>query len=375
MKCSNPSAGPTRRVLLGHAGAMAALSLAPAGAAVAAEWPRADSAAPGIAPDLSARLDRGVQSGELANLHAVFIARQGKLVLQRYFEGTDDRWGTPLGTVAFSASTRHDIRSVTKSIVGLLYGIALAEGRVPALDTPVVSAFPAYADLAQDVARRQILISHVLSMTMGLEWNEDLPYTDARNSEIAMERSADRYRYVLSRPIVAAPGASWRYSGGATALLGHLIAKGAGVPLLDYARNKLFGPLGIEDVEWTAGLNGEAAAASGLRMRPSDLARVGQLVLQQGQWNGQTLVPPNWLEASLTPRVPAFEGVQYGYQWYLARRNDASPVYMGFGLGGQRLVVIPALDVVYVIFMGNYYRADQLKPLFAVQKLIHAALS
>lgn len=244
-----------------------------------------------MAPDLAARLDQGVQSGEFANLHAVFIARKGRVEMERYFEGPDERWGTPLGTVAFNADTLHDLRSVSKSIVGLLYGIALAEGKVPALDAPLLDAFPAYADLARDERRRATRISHALAMTMGLEWNEDLPYSDPRNSEISMERSKDRYRYVLERPIVANPGERWRYSGGATALLGHLIAKGAGVPLLDYARDKLFSPMGIEKVEWTRGFNGEAAAASGLRMRAPDLARIGQLLLQRGEWNGRALVP------------------------------------------------------------------------------------
>ncbi|KQP11742.1 serine hydrolase [Pseudorhodoferax sp. Leaf265] len=338
-------------------------------------WPRADAAAGGVAAGLGAALDEGVRGGKFPDLHAVVVVRHGAIVLERYYTGPDERWGTPLGCVAFDARTRHDLRSVSKSIVGLLYGIALAEGKVPAPDQPVLDAFPAYADLAAEPARRAITIAHVLSMTMGLAWNEDLPYTDPANSEIAMERSADRYRYVLSQPIVGAPGAAWRYSGGATALLGHLIARGTGMPLLEYARARLFAPLGIEDVEWTPGLNGEAAAASGLRMRAPDLARVGQLVLDQGRWQGRSVVPADWITASLSPRTAAFEGVQYGYHWYLARRADGTPFgTLGIGLGGQRLVVVPGADLVYVVFMGNYYRKDQLGPVFGVQGLVHGAI-
>lgn len=366
-----PGNSSTRRALLGAA----ALACVPSAAVrAAAEGPGLAAAAAGLAPELSARLDQGQQSGELANLHAVVILRKGALAFERYYAGPDDRWGTPLGQVAFDAGTLHDVRSVSKSVVGLLYGIALAQGKVPALDTPVLDLFPAYADLASDSRRRAILVSHLLTMTMGLAWNEDLPYNDARNSEIAMERSADRYRYVLERPIVAPPGTAWRYSGGATALLGHLIAKGTGQSLLAFARSALFDPLGITEVEWTAGLNGEAAAASGLRLRARDLARVGQLLLQGGQWQGRSIVPPDWISASLLPRAEAFEGVQYGYHWYLVRRRDGSMASMAIGLGGQRLLVIPALDLVYVIFMGNYYRADQLQRVFAVQNLIHGAL-
>jgi CubicO group peptidase (beta-lactamase class C family) len=365
-----------RRALLGAAGSVAVLAH-PSLRAAAAAWPRDRVTDAGVAPDLGERLDRGVQSGELANLHAVFIARHGKLALERYYTGADERWGTPVGTVAFNADTLHDLRSISKSIVGLLYGVALSEGKVPALDTPVVEAFPAFADLAADKPRRAIHISHLLSMTMGLAWNEDLPYSDPRNSEIAMENSADRYRYVLEQPVVSAPGTTWRYSGGATAVLGHLIARGVGMPLLEFARMRLLGPLGIEQASWTPGLNGEAAAASGLRMRSADLARIGQLVLQRGSWQGSQLVPADWIAASLTPRTTAFEGVQYGYQWYLAPRRDGSLGVMAIGYGGQRLVAIPALELVYVIFMGNYKQPFpvQLQRVFAVQNLIHASLS
>ncbi|WP_179107048.1 serine hydrolase [Variovorax sp. KK3] len=359
-----------RRRVLQFGGSLAAFACLPSFAADPFRWEQAEPGPGAIGPELAARLDQGVQSGEFANLHAVFIARKGKMVMERYFEGEDERWGTPLGKVRFDADTLHDVRSVSKSIVGLLYGIALAEGKVPALDTPLLDAFPHYADLAGDARRRRIRIVDVLTMTMGLEWNEDLPYSDPRNSEIAMERSNDRYRYVLDRPIAAEPGERWRYSGGATAILGHLVAKGSGMPLLAYAKEKLFSPMGIDQVEWTAGRNGEAAAASGLRMRAPDLARIGQLLLRQGEWDGRPLVAKDWISASLTPRAAAFDGLRYGYHWYVAQQRDGTPAYLAIGLGGQRLVVVPSLELVYVIFMGNYYKPDQLKPLFAVQKLI-----
>ncbi|MBO0989356.1 serine hydrolase [Delftia sp. SD018] len=332
----------------------------------------------GLAEDLGERLEQGVQSGELANLHAVAVMRHGRLALERYFQGEDERWGEPLGKVAFNADSLHDVRSVSKSIVGLLYGMALAEGKVPALDTPLVQAFPAYGDLAADEGRRAILVSHALGMTMGLQWDEDLPYSDPRNSEIAMERSSDRYRYVLEQPIVAPPGERWCYSGGATALLGHLIAQGSGMPLLDYARHKLFAPLGIDKAEWTPGTNGEAAAASGLRLRARDLARIGQLVLQQGEWpggrQGRALVPRHWIVQSIQPRVDAWPGLRYGHHWYVGQTRAGLAYYMAIGLGGQRLVVVPQHSLVYAVFMGNYDSPQQVQRVGAVQGLIAAAL-
>jgi CubicO group peptidase (beta-lactamase class C family) len=204
-------------------------------------------------------------------------------------------------------------------------------------------------------------VGHALSMTLGTEWDETLPYTDPRNSEIAMEMAPDRYRFVLARPIVAEPGSRWTYNGGATALLAHLIAEGTGKQLHEYAREKLFAPLGISDTEWVLGSNGEPAAASGLRMRPRDLARIGQLVLDQGRWGERRLVPAAWLTASFEPRVPSEDELAYGYQWWLWPRDsraDGRRWMAGFGNGGQRLTIMPHLDLVLVVTAGNYNQPD-----------------
>jgi CubicO group peptidase (beta-lactamase class C family) len=181
----------------------------------------------------------------------------------------------------FGPDTLHDLRSVTKSIVGLLYGIALDRGLVPPPEAPLLAQFPEYPELATDPQRARLTILHALTMTLGMEWDEQRPYTDPANSEIAMERAPDRYRYILERPFVAAPGERWIYSGGAVALLGHLIAKGAHTTLPEFARQALFAPLGITTFEWAEGADGVASAASGLRLRPMDLLRIGKLDLDQ----------------------------------------------------------------------------------------------
>lgn len=328
------------------------------GKGAANDWPVATLTEAGFAAETGALLDRFYAADSLPNLHGVVVARRGKLVLERYFEGEDEVWGDPLGTVAFGPEVLHDLRSVSKSIVGLLYGIALAEGAVPALDTPLVDLFD-YADLKADVRRQKITVEHALTMTLGLDWDESLPYSDPRNSEAAMERADDRYRYILARPIVAEPGSRWIYSGGSTALLAHLISRGSGKPLIDYAREKLFTPLGIDESAWTQGTNGEAAAASGLRLTARDLARIGQMVLNGGRWGGRQVVPEAWLKESFIRHAAAWDGLSYGYQWWLGRnRRDGSDWMAGIGNGGQRLLVIPDLDLVMVVFAGQYNQRD-----------------
>jgi CubicO group peptidase (beta-lactamase class C family) len=231
---------------------------------------------------LNARLDELAEAGRVSGLHGLVVMRHGQTVAEWYGAGEDYRWGEPLGQVVFGPDVRHDLRSVTKSLVALLYGVALADGQVPGPAEPLMRQFPEYPDLAADPAKAGLTVEHALTMTMGLEWREDLPYTSPDNSEIAMELAPDRHRYVLERPMAAKPGEHWSYCGGATALIGRLIVKGTGVILPDYARRVLFGPLGITAFDWTAGRDGVASPASGLRLTPRDLARIGQLALDHG---------------------------------------------------------------------------------------------
>ncbi|MEO1092545.1 MAG: serine hydrolase [Pseudomonadota bacterium] len=339
-------------------------------------WSRAEPSDVGFARDLGPRLDAAFAAGHLPNLHAVLVARHGRLVLERYFPGADERWGTPLGDVVFGPGVLHDVRSISKSIVGLLYGIALADGSVPAVDAPLLDQFPEQADLAADPQRRRMTVEHALTMTLGTAWDESAPYADARNSEIAMEQAPDRYRFVLDRPMVSEPGTHWTYNGGTTALLADLVRRGTGSPLLGFANARLFQPLGIERVEWVLGSDGDPAAASGLRLLPRDLLRLGQLVLEDGRWGGRQIVPEPWLAASFANTVSAEDGLEYGYQWWLGRgRIDGRRWIAGFGNGGQRLVVIPELDLTIVVLAGNYNQPDAWRvPVHVIGEVLFPAL-
>ena len=198
----------TRCLLLVLGSLIFAFSFNSAQADPSYDWQRISPVEAGFLPNMAEKLDDlAVQTKEFDNLHAVIVARGGKLVLERYYEGEDRRTrGPALGTVKFGPEVKHDLRSVTKSIVGLLYGVALADGKVPDLDQSLVGQYPAYEDLAADPKRGRMTVRHALSMTLGTEWDEGLPYTDPRNSETAMDRAPDRYRYVLERPMVAEPG-------------------------------------------------------------------------------------------------------------------------------------------------------------------------
>ncbi len=170
---------------------------------------------------------------------------------------------TPLGRISFGPATLHDLRSVTKSVVSLLYGIALDQGLVPPADAPLLAQFPEYPRSRRRSAARAAPHRPRSDHDAGHGVDEQRPYTDPANSEIAMERAPDRTRFILDRPIIAEPGARWSYSGGAVALLGALIARGAGATLPEFARRVLFEPLGISSFEWMAGRDGVASPRPG----------------------------------------------------------------------------------------------------------------
>jgi CubicO group peptidase (beta-lactamase class C family) len=166
--------------------------------------------------------------------------------------------------------------------------------------------------------------------------------------------------------MLGAPGKGYIYDGGATALLGRLIERGTGLDLHSFAKTALFEPLGIGASEWAKGTDGVASAASGLRLTPRDLARIGQMIIAGGKSDNRTIVPADWLEASFRPAAIVDDGRRYGYQWYVGelalpgKTGTVAAKWVGaFGLGGQRLFVFPELEFVLAVTAGNYMTEDQ----------------
>jgi CubicO group peptidase (beta-lactamase class C family) len=197
-----------------------------------------------------------------------------------------------------------------------------------------------------------------------------------------MDRARDRRRYILDRPVVRTPGTSWNYNGGATALLADLIERGSESSLHEFAKSALFEPLGISQTEWVCAAGGEAIAASGLRMPPRDLARVGLLVLGRGRVEARQVVSAEWLASSLEPRVVMPDGRTYGYHWYLGtmpRDVDHElrweKTISAVGSGGQRLFLMPGLDLVVAVTAGNYDAVDHWRqPTAVLRDLLLPAL-
>jgi CubicO group peptidase (beta-lactamase class C family) len=320
------------------------------------DWTVSTPQASGLDAEHLGAMVQWLDDFQAANIHSILIGRHGRLAFEHYRTGDDRRLGKSLPKVAHGPSIKHDLRSVTKSVTSLLVGIAIDERLIPSVDEPVFGFFPEHADL-RTTGKDPITLRHLLTMSAGFEWNEYIPYTDPSNSWEEMFPSPDRWRFVLSRRLVAPPGSTWNYNSGISELLGAILSRASGRPIEPYAREVLFEPLGITDVEWA--MDGDVPlTASGLRLGSRDLAKIGQLLLQRGQWGGKQVVSSAWIGESTAPQIgPADRLYFYGYHWWLGRsmiaRREISWI-AAMGLGGQRLFVVPPLDLVAVITAGHY---------------------
>jgi CubicO group peptidase (beta-lactamase class C family) len=341
-----------------------------------AEAATADCTAPAVMSDgwavsspgeqnLDAQLICSIGSGldklRDADPHGVVVIRHGMVVYERYFTGEDLRGWSPVGIVPHDANTLHNTESITKGVVALLAGIAFDRGRLRDLDDPIFSFLPEYADL-HTPDKDGITIRHLLTMTSGLDWPERaVPVPNPENIVRRGMIAPDPYRFVLEQPMEASPGRKWNYNGGGVWLLGLMLRRVSGEPLDDFAKAALLEPLGITNWEWRRFPNGDPDTSGGLRLRPRDLAKFGQLVLDAGIWHGQQIVSAYWVKQMTAPQSP--RGLRfgfadsYGYLWWQGSSsvNGRDIDWIGaLGRGGQRLYVVPSFDLVAVVTAGLY---------------------
>lgn len=303
----------------------------------------------------AARLEamhRRIDNGDYGLIHSVVVIRDRTVVFERYYNGSD-------------VNDVHTVQSVTKSVTGILVGIAMAHGDIDSVDTPVSAFFPEYADVfAADARKERITLRDVLTMSFGLDWDElSVPYGDPSNVVWQMAQAEDWMRFVLSRPVVREPGERFVYSSGAALLLSGILQNTTGMQAHAFAERYLFDPLGIPVYAWYHHLTHPkhwTHTGGGLLIRSRDLAKIGQLVADRGVWQGQQIVPAAWIDSLSHPFMHIGDDLDYGYQWYTrplergdpdAPRND---IVHGWGWGGQFVFVVPSLDMVVVFTSGNF---------------------
>jgi len=277
-------------------------------------------------------------------IESVIMVRNGYIVLEEY------------PSPVYDQDRLHELYSVTKSFTSALVGIAIHRGFIEGIDQKVLDFFPERTVANLDPRKHSMTLEHLLTMTAGLEWDEwTYPYMDSqgvsdpRNTYIHMMLSADSVQFVLDRPMAYDPGTHWVYNSGASHLLSAIIEQASKYPALDFAREFLFGPLGISVVAWTQHSQGPYYGGHGLNLRPRDMAKFGYLYLNNGTWNGKQIVPAEWVAESTETQFLPSKNRGYGYQWWTLPRIG---VYDASGLFGQRIFVVPDHDMV-VVFTAN----------------------
>ena len=317
------------------------------------------------------KIDTAITNGTYPNIHSLLITRNNKLVYEKYWAGKDQRWGDDLGLIDHNQESLHDIRSISKSIVSACVGIAIDQGKIKNVDQRVFDFFPEHAKLDTGI-RSALTIKHLLTMSSGIVWNEDIPYDNPENSEIRMTRSPNQVEYVLSQPLEFSPGQVWKYNGGTTQLLAAIIEKTTGKKVDLFAKEFLFQPLGITRFEWIKYPDTDLpAAASGVRLRSRDLLKFGLLYNNGGKWEDKQVVSQKWIEESFQSHVQRPGSGSYGYQFWLWQdtiSNKIVPFVFGIGNGDQKIIFDKTHNLVIAVTAGNYNKWDIKNNAYALLK-------
>jgi len=314
------------------------------------DWRISSPETQNINADTLANLAGRIEAGVYGEIHSLLLVRHGYLVYERYFRG-------------YRIDRIHPVYSVTKSVTSLLIGIASDRGELGALSQSLLSCFPEYRSIANVDARKQaITLKEVLTMRAGFDWNEGIvPYGDPRNPTSQLAGSSDWIKFMLDRPMSDAPGTRFRYNSGCSVLLSGIIRNKTGKQAQEYAVAHLFRPLAITSFDWERGAQGIANTGWGLSLRPRDMAKIGLLCLQQGEYNGTRVLSQQWLNESTTNHVSLSNSFSYGYQWWLlplegmaGHAPQPNDLKIAWGWGDQFIFIIPHLDLVVISTAGNY---------------------
>lgn len=303
-----------------------------------------------------AQMEQAITAGLYPNVHSVLIARGDQTIYEQYYNG-------------YRSDSLHDSRSSFKSITSLLVGIAIDKGLIKDVDQKVFTFFPRDTAFSSDHLKKQMTIRNLLEMRTGFDCEE---WNGSKDCESEMEKARDWVRFSLALPMKNAPGMEWAYTSCATMIISGIIERASGMSVMRFAEEHLFSKLGIKNYRWTVDPNGHGMTAGSFYIRPEDMLKIGQMVLNQGEFSGKRVVSREWIRESTRAEIlipdgsfvkssrsklatpqPAF----YGYQWYneVIKTNDASyPMVVASGNGGQYIIIIAPLNVVVVFTQGNY---------------------
>ena len=275
--------------------------------------------------------------GEIPGFKSIVVGRNGVIAAEEYYNGS-------------GANSLHDVRSVTKSVMGLLIGIAVEEGYIQSVDQTIGEFFLDTVVDSLDSAKAQITIEQLLTMSCGLEWHE----LDGGNSYNQWFYSQDHVEWVIDQSFIHEPGHGFNYNTGSTYLLSVILTLATCNDALEFALQYLFQPMGINQVEWDyvprGGLYNNGGA--GLTISPHTMFAIGNLVLNSGRWNQNQIVPEEWVNQCISNQNETHltypHSSHYGYLWWIGQAHDHDLFY-AMGYGGQFIVCVPDFDLVVAV--------------------------
>lgn len=295
-------------------------------------WSIATPEQQGLNSEMLGRADKEIHDN-YPNVYSLLVVRHGYLVYEKYYQGMDKNDANP-------------VFSVTKSVMSALTGIALRDGLISSTDQKLSKFFPEYFTQIDDTQKNDITIKNVLTMTGGLESIDSDYYS--------YFTSPDLLKYVLQKPLSDRPGDTFAYNTGLTHFLSAVITDTSGKSTKDFADENLFSKIGISVENWESDSNGYNYGGTGLYLKPLDMAKFGFLYLHNGLWNGNQIIPEEWIKESTQKQITANSTADYGYLFWLQTIEDTVngkeyAAYRASGMGGQYIMVIPDLDMIVVV--------------------------
>lgn len=304
------------------------------------DWQVSTPEEQGLEPMLVAELYHN--AAEMEKIYGLLVVKDGHLVAEKYFnEG--------------SIEQKARLQSVTKSYTSALVGIALDQGCISSVDQKMMDFFPELADQITDPRKQEITIRQMLQMRAGYPWEESHP--------ALWEGLLSGYYLPLIEgfPLIADPGTEFHYSNLTSNWLGIIVDRACGMKLKMYAEEHMFFPTGMEAGEWGTDRDGHNNGCGDLHLTARDMARFGQLYLNDGEYRGTQVISPDWVHESLKTyserawdNISRFRDIGYGYHWWSARSGDHN-VNFAWGHGGQLIVLVDELDMVVVLTADPFY--------------------